>query len=154
MAPHAKFVETERDAQVRVEVADLANRKVASLLNAECYLRSRRTSIGNADFMNILIQQLQVPAQDARDVAERLLGAELVCPLGGKYIIPKVRKGSHREQDFWQSTTFKSSTPITKKGIPQLYQDPLLKWFAGLSLELSFDETTLTTHIEVDVRSE
>ena len=40
---------------------------------------------GNASYMNMLVEQLHVPAADAMTIAQQLVGADILEPLGGKY---------------------------------------------------------------------
>ncbi len=72
-------------AQVRLHVGDLAETNAARFIDSLAYMQLRRTSRGNARFLNRLVEQLQVPPEKAPQVARRLLQAELVCPLGGRY---------------------------------------------------------------------
>ncbi|MEK6249641.1 MAG: hypothetical protein N2C12_15770, partial [Planctomycetales bacterium] len=148
VAPLAKFREAERDAQLRLQVVDLADAKVAPFLNAEGYMRARKVSGGNTDFMHVLIQQLHVEEADARDVAEQLLNARLVCPLDGSYR----QKGKDRTG--WSSTAWKTVNLSDETRVPAGYQAPLVKWFGGLLLEFTAEQNTLSTHIELDIRTD
>ena len=76
-----------RRCPVRVHVGDLANTKVSGLVSTLYYEQARKTSQGNARFMQSLVQQLHVPVEDAKATAEKLLDANLVCTLGGEYEI-------------------------------------------------------------------
>jgi hypothetical protein len=148
VAPKLRIVSAERPAKARLRIEDLRDKKIASLIAAESYIRARRVSAGNAQFMHALSQQLHVPTEDARKVAEQLLGAKLACPLGGKYRIESGFSG----HDKWQSTAWQADSLYNETRVPKDFTAPLLDWFAGLSLEFNIDATTITTHIELDVR--
>ncbi|MCH8923632.1 MAG: hypothetical protein IIA67_10855 [Planctomycetes bacterium] len=148
VAPRLRIVSAERPAKARLRIVDLRGKKIAGLIAAESYIRARRVSAGNAQFMHVLSQQLHVPVADARQVAEELLGAKLACPLGGEYQI----EGGFSGHDKWQSTAWQADSLYEERRVPKDYTAPLLDWFAGLSLEFNIDATTLTTHIELDVR--
>ncbi|MCH8045855.1 MAG: hypothetical protein IID44_19255 [Planctomycetes bacterium] len=148
VAPNLRIVSAERPAKARLRIEDLRGKKIASLIKAESYIRARRVSAGNTQFMHTLSQQLHVPVADAQTVAEELLGAKLACPLGGEYQIESGFSGNDR----WQSTAWQADSLYAERRVPKDYTAPLLDWFAGLSLEFNIDATTLTTHIELDVR--
>jgi len=146
--PYAEFIPAERPAKARLRVGDLAGTGVAASINAEGYIRARKVSAGNVFLFHALMQQLHVPGHDAKDVAEQLLHARPVCPLGGEYKMEDSSTNVNR----WQSTAWKSRSLYREKHVPEGFRTPLLDWLAGLSLEFNIDNTTLSTHIELDVR--
>jgi len=148
VAPNLRLVSAERPAKARLRIEDLRGKKIAAAIQAESYIRARRVSAGNTQFMHVLSQQLHVPVADARQVAEELLSAKLACPLGGEYKI----EGGFSGHDKWKSTAWQNDSMYYERRVPKDYTAPLLDWFAGLSLEFNIDATTLTTHIELDVR--
>jgi len=148
VAPHLKLVDAERPARARLRINDLRETKIAELLNAKGYIRGRQVSAGNVHLMHALVQQLRVPSADAKQIAERLLNANLLCPLGGKY---ESQQG-FSDFDTWRSTAWKDDRISNETKVPKEFRAPLLDWFAGLSLEFDIDTTTIRTHIEIDVR--
>jgi hypothetical protein len=143
------IVDAPRTAKIRARVADLRESKLAPLINTESYLRSRRVSAGNVYFFHTLAEQLHVPVRQAAAEAERLMGAKPVCPLGGAY---EVGGGGFRGVPSWRSTAWNARNAREDVHLPPGYRSPLFDWFAGGSLDFDIDETTLTTHIEIDVR--
>ncbi len=112
-------------AQVRLHIGDLAETNAARFIDSLAYMQLRRTSQGNAHFLNRLIEQLQVPPEQAPQVARRLLQAELVCPLGGEY---RLNQGP---QPRW------ASTALDAPAIPQQgYYFAPLNWLKDLQAEL------------------
>ena len=99
---------------------------------------------GNADFMQALVQQLHVPAADARDTMREVLAARPVCPLGGEY---KLASGNSA----WISTAWTQQYIGYENRVPADFKSPFLQWFHGLDLEFSINATTLTTHIELEL---
>jgi Holliday junction resolvase-like predicted endonuclease len=148
VGPHLKMIDAERPAKARLRINDLRETKIAELLNAEGYIRGRQVSAGNVHLMHALVQQLHVPSADAKKTAERLLSANLLCPLGGKY---ESQQG-FSDFDTWRSTAWKDDRISNETKVPKAFRAPLLDWFAGLSLEFDIDATTIRTHIEIDVR--
>jgi hypothetical protein len=147
VAPQLKLVDAPRPAQIRLRVADLSKTGWAAAIDAESFIRARRVSAGNAQFMHALAQQLNVPLQQTRSEAERLLDARLVCPLGGKYEL----SGGFSSVQRWRSTAWQTDSFYEETRIPKGFKSPLFTWFAGLSLDFHIKDPTLTTHIELDV---
>jgi hypothetical protein len=148
VAPQLKIVDAPRPAQIRFRVADLSTTGWAAMIDAEGFIRARRVSAGNAQFMHVLAQQFNVPLEETRAEAERLLDAKLVCPLGGKYELTGDFSGIPR----WHSTAWQTESLYEETKIPKNFRSPLFNWFAGLSLDFHIKDPTLTTHIELDVR--
>ena len=71
-----------------------------------------------------------------------MLDAAPVCPLGGRYIL---------KDGAWSSTAWPPVSLYDMSEIPEKYRFPFLDWFHGLELEFSIDETSLTTHLEVEI---
>ncbi|HND50814.1 MAG TPA: hypothetical protein PLV92_00400, partial [Pirellulaceae bacterium] len=127
VAPQLAIEPTDDPAQIRVHVGDLSRAKFSVWVNKLTYERARQASQGNLKLLGALTQQFDVPPVAARDVAQRLLGAELVCTLGGKYELISAVGGAR--QPVWRST--KDRAPRDER-VPDGYQAPLLTWFRGL----------------------
>jgi hypothetical protein len=145
VTPQLAVEEADDEAQVRVHVGDLANTKVSGLVSNIYYEQARRTSQGNARFMQSLVQQLRVPIDDAKVTAEKLLDAKLVCTLGGEYEIARGRGGG----EYWISTAAPSSLNYR---LPPDYVAPLLVWFRGLDAGVVKTPERLVAHVEFDMQ--
>ena len=148
VGPKLRFEQMERPAQLRLWVGDLSRRELSALLNAAGYLRTRTVSGANVHFLHALVRGLNAAPRDARRVAERLLNAKLVCPLGGEYVAVGGPAG------VWRSTAWKTGTLHEVTAVPKGYRLEALDWFKGLSIEFSIDRRrrSLTTHVELDVK--
>lgn len=125
---------------------------MTALLNNLGYMRTRETSLGNLRLMSDLAQQLHVPPKDCREAAEELLGAKLVCPLGGQYVFKEDPQDPQAgARGWWTSTALAGSRggfPLTAQAPPG-YQAPPLSWFRGLKLEATMTEQIFSAHAEV-----
>ena len=82
-------------------------------------------------------------------MAAQLLHAQPVCPLGGEYKLDNV---GFTDVKRWKSTNWTGYGLYRENHVPKGFRTPLLDWLAGVSLEFNIDRTTLSTHIELDVR--
>ncbi len=143
--PQLDRVPAERPAQVWVTLQDLTGTQMAENVNAFGYMRTRETSAAGSRMMNALANQLRVPRHQCREVAERLIDGEFVCPLGGEYQLYEPR----RSLETWASTALPESNRFSLTEVPEDFQLPLLEWFRGLSGDLTLDEQGLSAHVEV-----
>jgi hypothetical protein len=148
VTPQLRVVDSEIDAQIRVHVEDLSQSKIRPWIVSLYYQRGLSASAGNSEFLTVLSQQLHVPLEQARDTAESLLDAKLVCPLGGEYQLVEDLNGGGKS---WQSTAWarRNSTAI-----PEDFVAPLLKWFRGLDAHLTRTDGQIMTRIELDMQRE
>ena len=137
--PHLTLQETDNPAQIRARVGNLASSQLAGTVNVLTYQRAHQASVGNARLLHTLSQQLGVPRQESRTVAERLLDTELVCALRGEYHL-----STGDGVPNWQSTAWSAG--------PAGYQAPLLEWFRGLRLDLTKVGDQLLLHAEIDMQ--
>jgi hypothetical protein len=149
VAPQLHFQESERPAQLRVRVRDVANAQITPMLNNLGYDRTRQTELGNLRLLHSLDQQLHVPPKDSKATAESLLNAALTCPLGGQFILRETPGGSPR----WTTTRLaQPEAQATGRLIAQApvgYVAPPLSWFRGLDLDASLVDNVLSAHAEV-----
>ncbi len=134
-------------AQLRVWVNRLADTQIAKIMSAHSYLRARRASAGNARFLQVLTQQLQVDPKQALKVAKDILGAEPVCRLGGEYQLTQDDRGF----PVWVSSAWKHPSYHSIQKIPAGYTFPALSGFHQLKLDFNIDRTTLSTHLELEL---
>jgi len=145
ITPQLRTEADDDPAQIRVHVADLSQTKLAAWVNGLYYQRAREISRGNVQFMHALSQQLAVPRQDARVAAQRLMNAELYCPLGGEYELAAAPGGLPA----WRSTLW----PLDGGDRwPDDYVSPVLEWFRGIDSSLTKEEGRLRVHAHVVVQ--
>ena len=116
-----------------------------------------------------MVTELHVPPDQAREVAESLVGGHFIDPLGGKYELLEegeraVGRDAQRSADsellpapgarrLWASTAVTPQNRFLLTEIPADYQMPLMEWFRGLTLEVARVDSadTLTLHAELDM---
>lgn len=138
------FQDTEDPAQIKIVVGDLSQALFADWLRALNYERARTVSVANVNFMHALTQQLGVPREDAKQVAEDLLNVELVCSLGGDYELREIAG-----QPVWFSTAWPDDHSNV---VPEEYQSPSLQWFRGLNAGLIKYSDRLIVRAYVDMQ--
>ncbi|HZZ71099.1 MAG TPA: hypothetical protein VFE24_02535 [Pirellulales bacterium] len=146
ITPQLSVVEAERPAQVRLHVADLTQAKLSDLVNAYAYQRARKTSVGNLQFLHYLALEFQLPREDCLAVAQNLLDAKLVCPLGGAYKLQE--KAGLR---MWTSTALESNSTKIDFHLPAGYQPPPMNWFRGLDLNFAMEQNAINANATIDV---
>jgi len=165
VGPQLAMVEAERPAQIRLRIDDLHDKQIATGVNGLGYTRARQASASGSRFMNSLTTQLHVPPDQAREVAEALVGGHFVDPLGGKYElledgVNSTTRGNDTEllpapgaRRLWASTAVTPQNRFLLTEIPADYQMPLMEWFRGLTLEVARVDATdsLTLHAELDM---
>ena len=75
-----------------------------------------------------------------------MLGAALVCPLGGKYAVDA------RNPAIWRSTAWTDGGTVDIKAVPKDYRFEFLDWFGGIELDFALKGQTLSTHVEMVLR--
>lgn len=145
VSPHLIPAEAETEAQIRIRVGDLSTAKLQTWVNSLAHARSYQASLGNAKLLHALSQQLGVPRDEARSVAEQLLDAELICTLGGEY---KLSQQPGRVA-LWQS----SHWPDPASGaLAAEYRAPLLDWFRGMQSELTMYQDRVVVQAVLDMQ--
>ncbi len=145
--PQLAFEPAERPAQIRLKVEDLTGKQLASLVNAFGYQRARETSVAASRLMNALANQLQIPRDECRAFAERLVDGQFVCPLGGEYQLFAPNLGL----ETWAPTALPPENRHLLAEVPEGFQLPLLDWFRGMSGDLALDEQSLRVHLEIEM---
>jgi hypothetical protein len=163
VTPGLSVTEGPRTAQLRLMIGNLGESKLAPFLRAQQYIRERETSRANARTLDAFTEQLRVPDNGAVEAASTVLGAGVLCPLGGEYRRdpPDYQFSTHQP---WYSTAWPApKTPwreipfFERLSVSNVHEPPagyeprLLKWFKGLSVEVQFDQQTMFSRIELDV---
>jgi hypothetical protein len=142
------FVEkVERPAQAWLNVVDLTGTQLSGVVNSLGYMRARETCVAACRLMNTLANQLRVPRDQCRAVAEKLMDGQFICPLGGQYEVVEVLGG----QPAWTSTALAPENRFLLTQPPADFTQPLLTWFKGLRADLQLNDIELSAHAEVDM---
>jgi hypothetical protein len=145
--PQLAMAPAERPAQVRLAVADLNGKELAAAVNALGYARTRETSLAATRLMNTLSNQLHVPPQQSRQVAEELMDGNFVDPLGGEYVLAE----TPGEPAMWTSTAVVPQNRFMLTAAPEDFTLPALTWFKGLRGDLRLDDAELAAHVEIEL---
>jgi len=146
ITPQLRVAEAETEAQLRLHVENLSQSKIRPWITSLYYQRGLAASAGNTRLLTQLNQQLGVPMDQAKDVAEDLLDGRLVCPLGGEYQLVEDIRGSART---WESTAW-ANRNLT--AAPEDFEPTLLQWFRGLDAQLNKDGDQIVARIELDLQ--
>ncbi len=150
VVPRMALERSEHRAQVRVRVGDFAQSQIRGWLNALGYQRAYETSVGNTRLLHTVTQQLGVPPEQAKDVAESILDVNLVCTLDGEYELRETTEG----WPFWASTGWpdvRATAPAGNASSPE-YTAPALQWFHGLDADLVMLSDRVIAYATVDLQ--
>jgi hypothetical protein len=145
--PQLAMQPAARTAQVWIEVADLTDKQLAGAVNAFGYGRARETSLAACRLMNTLANQLHVPREQCRVVAEQLMDGAFVCSLGGEYELV----ATPGELPVWTSTAVAPQNQFLLTAPPADFTLPALTWFKGMRGDLRLEPTELSAHVEIDM---
>lgn len=145
--PQLRFEPAQRPAQIRLKIEDLTGKQLAATVNSFGYMRARETSVAASRLMNALANQLQVPRNECRDFAERLVDGRFVCPLGGEYQL----FAADLTLETWVSSALPGQNRHLLAEVPEDFQLPLLTWFRGLQGDLALDDQSLRVHLEIEM---
>ncbi|MCH8921886.1 MAG: hypothetical protein IIA67_01920 [Planctomycetes bacterium] len=140
-----EFEEAPRAAQAWARIGDLSEAKLAASVNKLGHTKARKVSAGNLQLLQALSEQFHVPPAQALRVAQRLVDARLVCPLGGDYKPITLAGGL----ETWQSTAWSRADGLTSGEVPADYQMELLRWFRGMEADLIANDRTVALHVEI-----
>ncbi|MDP1564354.1 MAG: hypothetical protein Q8M16_23490 [Pirellulaceae bacterium] len=87
LKPYLQMVESETPAQARLEIGDLAQSQLEGWVNTLWRQRSWQASLANTRLLHLLMQHFHLEPGTARQRAQSLLNAELVCSLDGNYLL-------------------------------------------------------------------
>jgi hypothetical protein len=144
--PSLKLTEMPRPAQLRLHIGDLSKAQVRHFLDACLYAQARKTSDGNLALLRTLQQQFGVGPRQALRAGEDLLGARMTCPLGGKYELDEGQRDGTEPFLAWYA--------VLPEGCNERnYHSELLDWVRGVDLEFQIDNTSLSTHTEIELHN-
>ena len=146
-APQLRFEAAPRPAQLWLHVADPSAARMTPFLNDLGYARTRQTTLGNLRLLATLHEQLHMPLKDCKEAAELLLGAKLICPLGGKYVLRDAGWPGGR-LDFDRAGEVSESAGRAREAPPG-YVAPPLSWLRGLDLDAALEGDTIAAHADV-----
>jgi hypothetical protein len=147
VTPTFEMVDAERPAQVRLRIGDLSQSDWSKALDAYGYMQARKASLAGAGLMDALAEQLRVPREECRQVAESLIGGKLLCSLGGDYELMEHEGGLQT----WTTSALPEENRVTLNRVPPDYRLPLFGWFRGIDIELSLTDDTLAAHAEIEL---
>jgi hypothetical protein len=136
-------------AQVRLRMADANHAAAAPYMQAYTYMQTRRASAANVQLIHFAAQQIPGEMAAARETVEKMLGAHLVCPLGGNYRLAEGPGG----RQLWTGTAWPRASYYDETRCPSEYHFAFLDWLRGLDAELSLSGDTLTAKIELRVNN-
>ncbi|MBL8853225.1 MAG: hypothetical protein JNK57_04545 [Planctomycetaceae bacterium] len=87
LKPYLQMVESETPAQARLEIGDLAQSQLEAWVNTLWRQRSWQASLANTRLLHLLMQHFHLEPGTAKQRAQSLLNAELVCSLDGNYLL-------------------------------------------------------------------
>jgi hypothetical protein len=152
VTPNTKWIETDlAPAQVRLHVGHLAESQLADWLAAAARERCQRASLRNVRLMNAFISQLAVAGPEARRHAEKLVGAQLICALGGDYQWQAASDNVNAETGRWISSAW-SADPGELVEAPHDTQPAVLGWCNGLDADLTQNKQGFVVHATLLMR--
>lgn len=149
--PLLKYVKTQREAQFWGRIEDVSQSRAAPMINRLGYARTYQTAAGNLRLLNQLETQLHVPGAHAREAAELILDARLVCPLGGEYEY----RTTPEDMGYWISTAMEKLPPPGPfgAGSPSEFVAPPLNWFRGMEIESAVLRDRAAARLELQMES-
>lgn len=147
--PHILADEADDLAQLRIRAGNLTGSKLELWANAELFRRAVASSQAGAALLNMLTRQLKVDRDQALQVAENLLGAKLLDPLGGEYRLA-TSSASLTDHTHWASSEWPDATPPIVP--PNDYLAPMLEWFRGGEANLTQFENRVSATVQIDIQ--
>lgn len=133
--PELAVLDKQRVRRAHLTVADLSQTELGQWVNDTLLDAEKIKSQAGADLLARLTEQLGSDTASVPQVAQRLLGAELQCSLGGKY---RCRANGH-----WASTASDVEGGQTSA---------VMNWFRGLQLSVDVIDGRLIADIEVTLQ--
>ena len=128
------------DAQIRVHIVDVSQSQIKTWFAALDFQRAYQTSVGNTRLLHAFTEQFGVPPHQALETAEKMLGVDLICALGGEY----QRFSEAAGTEYWGSTHWPSLRDDGSQ--PGQFAAPIMAWFRGLDAEVTLRDDRATGH--------
>lgn len=141
--PFLEAMEVEDTATARAHIGSLLGSQLESWANAQLYDRSMKSSVAGANFLNLLVRQMDVPPADAMAVASRILGSDLQCGLGGDYRFSEIT-------GLWTSSSWGGNQPSAVP--PRDYIAPVLQWFRGAEATATQYSDRLVADVKLTIK--
>jgi hypothetical protein len=145
--PQLQTVPAERPAQVWIDARPLPGTQLEPLVHALGYQRAREASTAASRLMNTLGNQLHVPRNECRELAETLVDGQFFCPLGGEYQLVAPPNGL----EVWSSSAITAENRFLLSRPPADFQMPLLTWLGGVRGDLQLADKQLSIHLQVEM---
>lgn len=159
--PFLAATEADDLAQVRVRVGNLRGSQLEGWVNDQMFQKSIASSRAGASFLSLLSRKLRIPPDDAKAVADSLLGGRLQDPLGGNYVRVRaegadVAGANNRGRwvsDAWVDEPRRPLSVMPRQPVmPPDYVAPVLQWFRGGRAELTQFADRLVVNTMIDVQ--
>ncbi len=144
LRPSLAVVPSERPAQFRLRVGDIAHSNLRGWINSFYYQQGWESSLANVRFIHMLSQQFGIPIDSSLAAAEEILDVKLICPLKGSYELIQTDSQRH----LWRSSSWPS---FGDPQIPVGFQAPPLSWFRGMSLDVYQRDSQFVVHGFIDI---
>ena len=142
--PQLQIEKSDYLAQVRVRIGDVSQAKLRPWFETLNYQRALQTSTANARLLHTVSQQLGVPRHQAKEVAESILGVELMCTLGGEYLLSESKGGlQHWISNRWPGMKGEDDAEFTS---------PVMQWFRGLDADVIMLQDRVIAYAALDMQ--
>ena len=138
-------VDVEDQAQARARVGNLSGSQIERWVNQQLYQRAAQGSTSGASYLNMLTHQLRVSPNDVPSVSRSILGTDLQCTLGGKYVYAD-------RDDSWVSTQWQGS--FAGQDAPPQFVAPALRWFRGADATVTQYPDRVVADAAIHIRRE
>ena len=148
VATNLQQIGSKWPAQVRLRIGDpKGDASLTDLIQVLSQGRAVRASTGNLRLLNQLSLQFRIAPEESLRIAEALLDAKLVDPLGGEYT-------RNTDGSCWVTTALNGTPNASGSGGEHGGEPPapLLEWFRGVRIDAAADATGLTAHLETVMR--
>ena len=149
VAPQLHFEPAPAPAQLWLHSEDLAGTRLGDSINRLGYRYARGIAQGNIRFLHSLAEQLHVPRASCMEIAELLLDARLVSPIGGHYELRRTRGGLAE----WVVVRPRPKDDVEGQRADD-YQFPAVTWLRGLEAEARLTDNQLVAHVEAVMPAE
>jgi hypothetical protein len=151
VAESIRFREAE-PAQVRLRLSGLQGAHVGPAIRAAAFERTRASSLAAAELLSAIHGVLKVPLEECEAEVEKILGARVACPAGGRFLrSPYPLSGGL----FFTTDAFPVEKDARKASLQaEAFPHPLVDGLRGLEIRFSISGTSLHSEAELDLESQ